>query len=94
MPGMTAEQRNILLECIKQWGESQERIQGEKNHQDAVSAKVMDELRISEKHFKVLARAHWRDTVQEDREDAEAQADLFALAKGANVYGIAREGAE
>lgn len=82
MPGLTAEQRSKLLESIRQWGQSQDRIQGEQDHQAALAATLKDECGIAEKHFKRLAKAYWADTVKKDREDAEAQLDLFEQAKG------------
>lgn len=80
--GMTAEQHRVLTESIRQWGESQDRIVGEQNHQEALAAKLQDEMLIPKKHFKRVAKAYWADTVKKDREDAEAQLDLFEQVRG------------
>lgn len=86
MSGLTREQHNKLLESIRQWGQSQDRIQGEQDHQAALAATLKDECGIAEKHFKRLAKAYWADTVKKDREDAEAQIDLFDTVKGCNIF--------
>ncbi len=85
MSGLTAEQHKKLTESIRQWGESQDRIQAEQDHQAALAAILKDECQISEKHFKRVAKAYWADTVKKDREDAEMQLDLFEMVRGQNV---------
>lgn len=52
MSGLTIEQHNKLLESIRQWGQSQDRIQGEQDHRAALAATLKDECGIAEKHFK------------------------------------------
>jgi len=88
MSGLTAEQHLQLLESIRQWGDSQDRIQGEQNHQAALAATLKDECGISEKHFKRVAKAYWADTVKKDREDTEAQLDLFEMARGISLASV------
>lgn len=41
MSGLTAEQHKKLLESIKQWGDSQDRIQAEQDHQAALAAALL-----------------------------------------------------
>ena len=82
MSSLTSEQRQKLLESIQQWGHSQDRIQAEQDHQAALAAVLRDKCQISEKHFKRVAKAFWADTVKKDREDAEAQLDLFEMSRG------------
>ncbi|MFZ1326874.1 MAG: hypothetical protein WAT67_12790 [Candidatus Contendobacter sp.] len=92
MSGLTAEQRQKLLESIRQWGDSQDRIQSEQDHQAALAETLKDECQISEKHFKRVAKAHWADTVKKDREDTEAQLDLFEIERGlASVSAITEQ---
>lgn len=83
---LTSENRKKLLESIRQWGDSEERIQGEKDHQDAIEAMLKDEMQIAPKHFKRIAKAYWADTVKKDAEDAAAQTDLFDAVRGQNVF--------
>lgn len=90
--GLTAEQHKQLSESIKEWGYSQDRIQGEQDHQTAIAAVLRDKCGINEKHFKRVAKAYWADTVKKDYEDATLQADLFDLARGfvapvSQIYG-------
>ncbi len=73
-----------LIESIKQWGDSQDRIQAEQDHQAALAAVVRDEMQVSEKHFKKVAKAYWADTVKKDRQDAEAQLEMFEAVCGAS----------
>lgn len=89
MSGLTAEQHKKLLESIRQWGDSQDRIQAEQDHQAALAAVLRDECQIAEKHFKKVAKAYWADTVKKDREDAEAQLEMFEAVRG--VDDIAQE---
>ena len=94
MSELSAEQYSKLIESIRQWGDSEDRIQGEKDHQAALAAVLKDEYGISEKHFKRVAKAHWADTVKREREDAEAQLDLFEQARGfrmESIYAISEE---
>ncbi len=77
MSGLTAEQHLQLLESIRQWGYSQDRIQSEQDHQAALAAVLKNKCGINEKHFKRVAKAYWADTVDKDRLDAETQLDLF-----------------
>ncbi len=91
MSGLTAEQRKKLLESIKQWGYSQDRIQAEQDHQAALAAVLRDECHISEKHFKKVAKSYWADTVKKDREDAEMQMELFDLTRGQESFSWLRE---
>ncbi|MER2512319.1 MAG: hypothetical protein ABTR20_13410 [Candidatus Competibacter sp.] len=77
MSGLTAEQHLQLLESIRQWGCSQDRIQSEQDHQAALAATLKNKCGINEKHFKRVAKAYWADTVDKDRLDAETQLDLF-----------------
>lgn len=88
MIGLTSEQRQKLLESIRQWGCSQDRIQGEQDHQTALAATLKYECGISEKHFKRVAKAYWSDTVKKDREDTEAQLDLFEMARGFSLASV------
>lgn len=67
MSGLTAEQRQKLLESIRQWGNSQDRIQAEQDHQAALAAVLRDECQISEKHLKRVAKAYWADIVKRPR---------------------------
>lgn len=90
MPGLTAEQHKQLLESIRQWGQSQERIQAEQDHQSALAATLKDECQISEKHFKKVAKSYWSDTVKKDRADAESQLDLFEQARGFSLVSLSR----
>lgn len=82
MGGLTAEQYRKLIESIKQWGDSQDRIRGEQDHQKALAAAVMDAMQITEKNFKLVAKSYWADTVKKDREDAEAQLEMFEAVRG------------
>ncbi len=91
MIGLTAEQHKKLLESIRQWGDSQDRIQAEQDHQAAIAAVLRDEMQISEKHFKRVAKAYWADTVKKDREDAEMQMELFDLTRGQESFLWPRE---
>lgn len=86
MSGLTAEQHKKLLESIKQWGDSQDRIQAEQDHQAALAAVVKGECQISEKHFRKVAKSYWADTVKKDREDAEMQMELFELTRGQESF--------
>lgn len=88
MSGLTAEQHRKLTESIRQWGESQDRIRAEQDHQAALAAILKEECQISEKHFKKVAKAYWADTIKKDREDAEMQADLFEMVRGQNVFSL------
>lgn len=92
MTGMTTAQRKTLAESIKQWGDSQTRIQAEKDHQDSLAAILKDEMQISPKHFKKVAMAYWNDTVKKDREDTESQLDLFEFARGFSVVDMPNSG--
>lgn len=89
MNRLTSLQHAKLIESIKQWGDSQDRIQAEQDHQAAIAAVLLDELQIGEKHFKRVAKAYWADTVKKDREDAEAQLEMFEAVRG--VDDIAQE---
>lgn len=92
MSGLTAEQHQQLLESIRQWGNSQDRIQAEQDHQAALAANLKDKCQINEKHFKRVAKAYWADTVKKDRADTEAQLDLFEQARGFSLVSLtARE---
>lgn len=91
MSRLTTEQHKKLLESIRQWGDSQDRIQAEQDHQAALAAVLRDECQISEKHFKRVAKSYWADTVKKDREDAEMQMDLFDLARGQESFQWLRE---
>lgn len=91
MSGLTTEQHKKLLESIKQWGDSQDRIKAEQDHQAALAAVLRDECQISEKHFKWVAKSYWADTVKKDREDAEMQAELFDLTRGQESFQWLRE---
>lgn len=82
MSGFTAEQHKKLVESIRQWGDSQDRIQAEQDHQAELAAVLRDQMQIAEKHFKRVAKAYWADTVKKDREDAEAQLDMFEAVRG------------
>lgn len=86
MSRLTTEQHKKLLESIRQWGDSQDRIQAEQDHQAALAAVLRDECQISEKHFKRVAKSYWADTVKKDREDAEMQMDLFDLARSKDPH--------
>lgn len=88
MSGLTAEQHRKLTESIRQWGESQDRIKAEQDHQAALAAIVKEECQITEKHFRKVAKAYWADTIKKDREDAEMQADLFEMVRGQNVFSL------
>lgn len=89
MNRLTSLQHAKLIESIKQWGDSQDRIQAEQDHQAALAAVLRDEMQISDKHFKKVAKAYWADTVKKDREDAEAQLEMFEAVRG--IDGIAQE---
>lgn len=91
MIGLTSEQRQKFLESIRQWGDSQDRIQGEQGHQAALATTLKTECNISEKHFKRIAKAYWADTVRKEREDAEAQLDLFEIAGGFSLASISAD---
>lgn len=82
MSGLTTEQHQKLIESIRQWGESQTRIQAEQDHQAALAAILKGECGISEKHFKRVAKAYWDDKVEKDRADAELQLDIFEQVRG------------
>lgn len=82
MGRLTAEQHKKLLESIKQWGDSQDRIQAEQDHQAALAAALKVEMQISDKYFKKVAKAYWADTVKKDREDTEAQLEMFEAVRG------------
>lgn len=88
MSGLTAEQHKKLKESIRQWGESQDRIKAEQDHQAALAAILKEECQITEKHFRKVAKAYWADTIKKDREDAEMQADLFEMVRGQNVFSL------
>ncbi len=91
MSRLTTEQHKKLLESIRQWGDSQDRIQAEQDHQAALAAVLRDECQISEKHFKRVAKSYWADTVKKDREDAEMQMELFELTRGQESFQWLRE---
>ena len=86
MSGLTAEQHKKLMESIRQWGDSQDRIQAEQDHQAALAAVLRDECHIAEKHFKKVAKSYWADTAKKDREDAEMQMELFDLTRGQESF--------
>ena len=88
MTGMTTDQRRTLVESIKQFGDSQARIQAEQDHQAALAAMLKDSHGIEPKHFRRVAMAHWKDEVAKQRGDAEAQLDLFELVRGMNVVAM------
>lgn len=91
MSRLTSLQHAKLVESIKQWGDSQDRIQAEQDHQAALAAVLRDEFQISEKHFKKVAKAYWADTVKKDREDAEMQMELFEMISGQGSFSLIEE---
>ena len=88
MSRLTSEQHKKLLESIRQWGQSQDRIQAEQDHQAALAAVLRDECQIADKHFKRVAKAYWADTVKKDREDIEMQSDLFDVVCGDDLWSL------
>lgn len=74
---MTPETRKTLLDLIAEYGNSLERIQGEKDLLKAIEARAVCECAVGLKAFKTVATAHWADTTGKVRDDLEAQLDLL-----------------
>ena len=79
---MTAEHRKLLDDSIAEWGASQDRVLGEKEHQKAIAEKMKVMLNILPAHFAKVATAYWKNSAELERKRAEDQYDLFLIASG------------
>ena len=79
---MTPETRKILLNLIIEYGNSLTRIKGEKDLIRAIEARAVAECDVPLKAFKLVANAHWKDSVKATQEDLEGQLALFEMVKG------------
>lgn len=82
---MTPETRKTLLDLIAEYGNSLERIQGEKDLLKAIEARAVVECGVALKPFKTVATAHWADKAATAREDLEAILDVFEVVRGLEV---------
>lgn len=76
---MTPDQTEKLKCLISEYSASLTRSDAERELQGAIAERAQKELMIEKKHFTAVAKAHYKDDLQRQRQAAIDQADLFEL---------------
>lgn len=82
---MTPETRKTLLDLIDKYGNSLERIQGEKDLLKSIEDRVLDHYQVPTKTFRTVATALWKDKTTDLHDDLSQTLDLLDTVRGGPV---------